>query len=258
MESFRTISRDRYISQKFNEETITKQNTNLQKEYDRLNQRFFNNQLPKIPLKWSMSKRFGGKVVSRGIKDDVSTWVIKHLEISLFSELDKKEFLGLLAHEMIHVYLITIQKTNDYGDQHGLFFKQEMDRINKMRPGFVVPISEDITTKKVSKDVKMKKVGVVLFEISTKRVEPEIQIYQARVMDEIVKIYKEFPESWWKNQKIFFMYSDNLELQKYPVTRGYNLIKLINRGKKFTTYPISGEFARELKDTGKIIEVVSR
>ena len=220
---------------------VDQHNINLQHEYDNLNHILFNNELKKILLKWSSLKNVGAKVVSIGIKNKPETWEIQRMEVSTFMEVTYENFINILAHEMVHVYLIQNHKA-EFGGGHGLFFQQEKDKINKMGHGIHVTNTEDITTGRISSNIKGKTVGVVLF--------PEkhnIQIYDEKSMPDIIKTYNDFPESWKERNKVIFILSDNKELMKYPIKRGYKY------GQKFFTYPIEKSLFDELHKTGKVI-----
>ena len=233
MKRYKPILREKIIDQK---------NTNLKVEYKILNKKLFDNKLPDIPLKWVNNKSVGGKVISVGIRNKPETWKIKELQISLFTDMDYTTFLGILAHEMIHVYLIS-QGISDFGKQHGMMFLEEVKRINRMNLGFTVPIDEDITDAKVSKNIKSIKVGVVIVN------DKYIQIYKFESMPEIIKRYREFPEEWKKKYKIEFYYSDNRELMKYPIKRKYT-------SGKFITYPVEKSLINTIKKEGEYIDTL--
>lgn len=223
------------------DELISKKNINLQVEYNALNKKLYNNKLPKIKLVWSMSKTEGGKVRGRGVKNDPSTWKVQSLEISLFIESSYEVFLGLLAHEMIHVYIMANGIT-EYGGQHGMKFLAERARIQKL-VDFDIPIKDDITHRKLSKSVKAQKVGVALFKN-----QQAIQIYTVNSILDVIKIYQGFPDEWKQKYDIEFIYSEDRELAKYPIKHGYK------RGRKISTYPIEKDFFDRLKKEGKYID----
>lgn len=210
----------------------------LKAEYRRWNKKLWAGALPDIPLKWSRSKTTGGKVVAVGIKDDPSTWKIKHLELSDFMDNTREGLLGLLIHEMVHVHLIA-NGTVDRGGHHGLLFKGELNRVARL-VSFPVPLTDDITDTRVSKKVKAKRVGVVLF-----RDKPGIQVYRADRMPYVMDTLKGFPEGWVARQDILFLESDDRELIKYPLKRTIN--------PRMPYFPIDREFADRLASEGRVL-----
>lgn len=144
----------------------------LQKDFDYLNKKLFDNKLNNIPLKFNKSKIKLGIVsintetlVNRLTKKKtVVKEIINYLAISTFFELSHKQYIDVLAHEMIHVYLI---QRNVIEDDHGTEFKKEMNRINNTY-GFNIKISEDAKFYNVKSDDSIKTYGVVIMHIKDK------------------------------------------------------------------------------------------
>lgn len=233
------------FKQYLREQLASRKSINFQAEYNKFNKQLFNNELPKIKLKWTRLKNAGGRVVSIGQKNKPSTWVMKSLEISDHIELTHEEFKGMLVHEMIHVYLIN-NKTQDLGKDHGVIFRAELSRINNMNLGFIVPEEDDITNRKVSSDIKEKALGVALVYENGK--ESGIQVYQAKALDSVIATYKGFPEGFLKKFSFKFVISYHRDLQKYPAKRKYS------KG-KFGVYPVEPEFFKELLANTVIAEI---
>lgn len=224
---------------------VTQDNVNLRKEYNKLNQQLFDGELPTIPLKWSMSKKDGGKVIANGNAKDPSSWKIKHLEISLFIEKNYKEFLGTLAHEMIHV-LFFHKGIMDIGGQHGIKFRSKVAELNK-KADFKIPISDDWTTKKISKDVQGKDVAVFTRIESGKYF---IQVYAVKAMPEVLGKYKQYPDSWKKGKELGVFISNDRDLLKYPVKQKYST------SGRIAWYPIEKEFYERLRKGGKMMQQI--
>lgn len=216
---------------------------NIQQEYDGWNRKVWGGDLPRIPVKWSRSKTLGGRVVTRGLKHDPSTWEVKLLEVSDFTESTYEEFLGILLHEMIHVHVMS-RGQMDRG-QHGPYFNAERSRVEKLVP-FKVPLSEDITHKKVSEDVKVKPVGVVLFAT-----QKAIQVYDDKAMPQVMQDIGELPQYWLERHPIEFYLVEDRELAKYPAKRKFNKRKVsyfpiddeqvarVRRGRKLGSLPVA-------------------
>lgn len=213
----------------------------LKREYKALNQKLWGGSLPIIPLKWMRSKRFGGLVRTKGLRDYPDTWEIQRLEVSDFTESTFDELLGILVHEMVHVYIIS-NGILDRGE-HGPLFKKELARVAKL-VSYPVPVTEDISKKKVSKKVKVKTVGVVIIRGRG------IQIYMAKAMPAVIEMMTGFPEDWKKLYDIEFFLSADHELAKYPTKRAPK------RG-QFKFYPVGDEFEEKIRQEGKSLGVLS-
>jgi hypothetical protein len=186
---------------------------NLKREYDAFNRKLWDGRLPAVPVKWSRSKQLGGRVVTRGVPTDPSTWVVRSLEISDFMEVPYDRFLGLLVHEMIHVHIMS-SRLQDRG-QHGPRFMDERSRVAKLVP-FDIPLTEDITRQQVSRQVKAKPLGVVLFG---KR--GAIQVYRADAIEQVMRDMSGLPAEWLEMQALEFFVVEDRELAKYPIKRKF-------------------------------------
>lgn len=129
--------------------------------YRKLNKELFQNQLPKIPIKWTNSTRIPGEVrvaykltphISRiklgsgrvgiaPVMGEVTKW--KFLGISRKFNLDDESLNGIMAHEMIHVDLIArgIMKTSGRDGMHGPEFTDTL-KITRARANFPIPERE--------------------------------------------------------------------------------------------------------------------
>jgi hypothetical protein len=224
---------------------VTKTNINLQREYDNLNKSLFNNELEKYPLKWSNRKGVGGTTVSTGVKNKPSTWVLKHIEISLYYETTYGDFLNVLAHEMIHVKL-TQEKTSDPSGGHGIFFKSEMNRINQMNKGIKITNKMDLTNKApVKTGGKIKHVAVAMIKFSN---EKGIVVYNFKNISRILETFRAYPAAWYIDKTIYFVKSDDIRLSKYPVKR--------SQSGNFGYYTIDDATWNEIKSQGRSIETL--
>jgi hypothetical protein len=161
----------------FLEETKAAQ-YNLKARYDEFNQKFFNNELPEIPLKFGTLKNSGGVVkfkVSRvgpkptartiryGLNTPNTTTTLipgtLTMVISDAYQRSEAEFDGLLLHEMIHVYFA---HTGKYYESHGPLFMKMLRELSQ-RSGMDIPLTDDTSTALLSNDA-VKPVGVVIVE----------------------------------------------------------------------------------------------
>jgi len=136
---------------------------NLQQEYDKYNNLFFDGELPRIELKWTKSRDVMGKVqclVSRLTGE----FKLVFLGLSVFFEMNYRTFKNVLVHEMIHVSLIH-KKQHIRHDPHGTLFHNEAERINRSGHNFNIT---EINNEKlsVSNSVKMKKLIALIFNIN--------------------------------------------------------------------------------------------
>lgn len=116
------------------EDIINTKDINLQNEYDKLNRQLFNNELPKLPLEWSNRKVALGHVRSL-INRRTGEQKLVSLAMSTFFKTSYRQFKNTLAHEMIHVKIISSGK-HDYGGKHGYLFFDEARKINGMGLGY--------------------------------------------------------------------------------------------------------------------------
>lgn len=165
---------DKYLSERilttFGEhDEVDYTKINLQKEYDHLNRLLFNDELPTVKLKWDKKKGAAGHV--RHVRNRMTGAVtIQHLSISVFRRTTYREFLDVLAHEMIHVHNIVNSLQEKMFDAHGTYFIKEMNRINSSGYGFNVTITKDShALSGVSSHVKLNKPLIIcLFTMSGK------------------------------------------------------------------------------------------
>lgn len=125
--------------------------TNMEEDFNYLNKLMFNNEVKPVKFKWFKSKHKIGLASFKG-GDTIS--------ISNFYKMTRKQYLSVLAHEMIHMY-IHHYDLKDSGD-HGWQFKKIMNQLNKDHTDFEIKPSEDASYYSVNSNIK-KPLGVVLF-----------------------------------------------------------------------------------------------
>lgn len=117
------------------DEIIDKNQISLQNEYDKLNAQLFNNELPRVPLVWSNRKRALGHVRSMQNRITGEAKII-NLAMTSFYNTTYRSFKDTLAHEMIHVELLSNGQYRKQYSSHGHLFMREAERINSMGLGF--------------------------------------------------------------------------------------------------------------------------
>jgi hypothetical protein len=197
---------------------IDPEQIDLASEYRKLNQKLFDGELPDVPLRWMTSRRAGGWV--RGVHHrDTNTIEITELAISSLMKRNYEDFLGILAHEMVHVYWLA-KKVNC---GHNLFFKAKLREV-EAKAGFKIPLEDDITGLELSDAAKDKRSprGVILVE----RVDGlwsmlifSLGAFQAQYarMKTFAEAYVERREELYKRSHL--LESDDPELQKFTAKR---------------------------------------
>lgn len=128
---------------------------NLQRDAEELNRKYFNNELDlNFPFKYGRFYRSYGLV--KGRKNRATGEVtVTSLEISNRYDLDRETYLGILAHELIHVKLMQNGRSVFDRNTHGPIFCSE---VNKLRAkGLDVPLSEDVSKQTMDTGEQLKK-----------------------------------------------------------------------------------------------------
>ncbi len=161
---------DEFLNENNSDNYIDFSTTNLEEDFKLLNSKLFGNQLETVPLKWMKSKNKLGVMrtntkweVSRSGRKKKIEEEIVGVGISTFYKLTRQQYLDVLAHEMIHVW-ISQMNIKDNKD-HGRRFISMMYDINRRFDSFNVKPSEDSSYYAVNTpDDKVKEMGVLLFE----------------------------------------------------------------------------------------------
>lgn len=214
---------------------------NLRDEYRKLNTQLFNDELPTVPMKWSNRKGNLGHVRAQ-INRVTREAKIAYLAISSFHAMPYKIFRNTLAHEMIHVKLLS-NGQDDPHSHHGHAFHSEGRRINDMGLGYnITTRSEDQL--EVS-DLAMKKAsgksficmileidGRKMLNVTTQRV------YDAEGQNVFNLFQKLVNRGKYREVNIMVVESSDPELIKYRVSRTFQ------RGLSYA--PISDELLDRL------------
>jgi predicted SprT family Zn-dependent metalloprotease len=127
------------------DEIVNFKEINLQNEFRKLNDLLFDGKLKPVQMLWNNRKVAHGVV--KASRNRVTNEISVHsLSMSQFLKIPYRFFKDVLAHEMIHVYLL--QK--GINDGHGLHFRNEMNRINQMGLGFKVTVTSNESNFEVS------------------------------------------------------------------------------------------------------------
>jgi predicted SprT family Zn-dependent metalloprotease len=219
----------------------------LQKEFDDINNRCFNNELPKISLVWVKSKKVGGRTTSK-YNPNIKSYQVEKIEISYFFEMDYDRFKNILAHEMVHAYIYE-KNIKEYGGSHGIHFKEWMRKLNNM--GFNIDIKDDATDLKITDENDLSKTMVVFLEKEEKRdktFEYGLTLFQENfVTDEIKeRILNAFRRTnTYTHKKLYltFIKSKDARLKRYKIKRSLST---------FSVFTITEKFYNELMEQGDI------
>ncbi len=206
------------------EDSIDYKKIDLVKEYTRLNRELFDGKLGIYPMKWNKRKTSGGFVQATRTKGGVVT--ITSIQFSTFFASTYRSFLNRLAHELIHVYLLEQNDAFAVKDsqKHGMLFKNEMRRINGLGKGYNIVVSEDRSNEVVNRTGKKKRYGVLLF----KGINDGVVVVGEKLMEKLFDTLLTFPAEWLETKKMWFYYSMESFLARYPIKRKI--------GRRFGTY----------------------
>lgn len=228
----------------------------LESEFNYLNKLLFDGKLEIVPLKWSNTKTRSGAMVGQrtvrgtGRHKVVVEEHIKHIEISKFYNKTLDQIRGILAHEMIHLYIFQ-QKIEDDG-HHGHQFMRLLKEINGK--GIInVPLKDDAADDIPTDTTDLKK-PVVVFEsndltrnahlialIDTSAFNPE-------VMESIISTIEYTSKVGKRDFDVKFYESTDSILKKFPVKKK---VKYAN-DLKYVSMPENGVKASKNIYQGKV------
>jgi hypothetical protein len=135
-------------------EYIDFQKTKLEDDFKFLNKLMFDNKLKLVELKWFKNKN---KVGLMSHKDNEQV-----ISISTFYKMTRKQYLSVLAHEMIHAFMVQ-QNIKDNGD-HGRQFTKILNELNRKHPDYDIKPTENAEFFTVNTTQK-KPSGMILFHV---------------------------------------------------------------------------------------------
>jgi tRNA-specific adenosine deaminase 1 len=217
---------------------------NLKATYDKFNRQYFNNELPRITLKWGRSKRWGGLASGRrGPSGDI---LPVKITISDFLSMDEERFLGIMLHEMIHIW----QWVNGHADHHGAFFKAKRQELSGKAP-FTIPVSEDITGMQVSDEVATKAMVVIFMEFASGK--DGFLIYTAQMYQRLrtkLQAYFERYINMGTMTKVVFVETTDKKFMKFTHSRQVP--------RRLRYYPVKSGEMQDALSGGKRLETMKR
>lgn len=203
------------------EEYIDLENYDIQKEFDFLNKLLFEGKIKNVPIKLEKNKNSSARVISTRYYNKPEE--IKYLGISKNFKMKNKIFRDILAHELIHIYMIQNQ-IKDFGGYHGIIFKKFMDEINKK--GFNVDIvNRSHHSELVDMHSKVKVGSIILHNLDNNTY--QIIVMNKNILLENLNKSEEQIRYMIKNRKqkfdIFYLISDYYKLKIFPCFRKYKM-----------------------------------
>lgn len=206
--------------------TLTLKKVNLEEYFDMINSELFNNEVEKVPLELFKNKSKVGLTTSVGDK-------VESIKISTFYKMTEQQLIEILAHEMIHAYIVQ-QKIKDNG-HHGSKFMKMMNDINKKNDKINIKPTEDASYYTVNNNIK-KPIGVILFIYDDSTIDgifiKNTIINNKKEIENFIndiQNYSETPNNIFNNYKsvsIEFYKCDNPELSKFKIKNKLNLRNL--------------------------------
>jgi hypothetical protein len=213
----------------------------LNQWYEKFNRELFDGELPTVPIKLINSRIVGGQVKAT-INRATNEIKITNLEISNFFNSDDDRLKGILVHEMIHVYFLSINSN----EGHGYLFMRKLNDLQK-KVDFTISLKDTVTDLDVGDHIKSKLYDVMIIkmydiesvpsyvisvmkkgflktsEYSFVRRNGKIEPVEKTSMDEL--IYKNDDRVIFHGCEIYFLQSNDKELFKFQVSSKLKTIK---------------------------------
>jgi hypothetical protein len=206
---------------------------NLQEEYEKFNQLYFQGELPQITLRYK-NLRVHGVCISFQNKD-TKVLRLDRIEISNRYHMSYENFKRVLIHEMIHAYLSVHQLTER--EMHGVRFLSMMRNLNN-RYGLSIDVNAEMEgVAKVNKNVydvwlvhKLKENKYVLAFLKDDKDEKGMQAVGSRY--------------YTPNNRLIHMKSSSSELMGFGLSRSAKTMKM---------YLIDKEMFDKILSSGKVL-----
>ena len=202
-------------------ESFDVKQADLKDDFDMLNDKMFGGKLARPHLRLMATK------YKLGVMAYTKEGKIEYVGISSLYDITRQQYLDILAHEMIHVWME--QTGQDEKDHHGRKFMAKLEELNARFPEFKIRKSENAADYNVSGAVKVKEYGVVLFdedgEWSIVVVNPAV-IDDEKALDEFVAGIKKYGSHKFKKLTMQFYKSSNPDLPKFKIKKNLSLRSL--------------------------------
>jgi predicted metallopeptidase len=225
-------------------ESMDRSGIDMQADWDRLNDMMFGGALRRVPLRWMTSKHRLGVMTYDG------PGVIKYVGVSDFYDMSRQQYLDVLAHEMIHVWLE--QSGVNERDAHGPRFLAKVRELNERFPDFDIKKSENAEGYSVTAGKKSKEYGAVVFKDGDKYsvvVADARAVSDERAVDDFIEGIRKHALRGFSRLEVKMYLSRNPELAKFKVKRSLSL-------KSMELFVLKPELAKELESDELVRSVV--
>lgn len=228
-------------------ESVDYKTLDLQADFDMLNKLMFDNSLKRVPLRIMNTKNVVGLMSYDKTSGERK---VKDIGISNFFKMERQEYLNVLAHEMIHLWM---EQNGIYErDPHGRKFLAKVAELNAKFPEFNIKKSENAGDYNVSSE-KNKEYGVVIFDeagvYSIVVVQPSV-VEDEKALDDFIEGIKKYAShKFVKSLNINIYKSKYSDLSKWKVKKSLSLNSL-------ALYVLTPEQASIIKSEGTEIRKI--
>lgn len=213
----------------------------MQKDFDSLNAKMFDGKLKIVPLRWMRTKDKLGVMAY----DDAGK--IKYVGISDFYKITRQQYLDVLAHEMIHVWLE--QSGIRERDPHGPRFLEKVKELNGRFPEFNIKKTENAADYAVS-GKKSNEYGVIIFEEDNDKfsvvVVNKSTIEDQKAIEEFIDGFKKYALFKFRKMTVDIYKSKDPELTKFKIKKSLSL-------RSMELFVIKPELVDQIKSSGELI-----
>lgn len=216
----------------------------MKKDFDMLNDKMFGGEIKRVPVRWMSTK------YKLGVMAFNENGEIEYVAISNFYKITRQQFLDILAHEMIHIWME--QKGMREKDPHGQKFMTKMEELNKRFPEFSIRKSENVSDYNIAGSGVMKEYGVVLFDEDGRY---SLVVVNSKVMDddaainEFIEGIRKYGLHKFRKLKISMYKSSNPDLPKFKIKKSLSLRSL-------ELFVLTPELAKEIQQDELVKEAV--
>lgn len=205
----------------FESDGFDPKSANLKADFEMLNDKLFDGGLKMVPLRWMRTK------YKLGVMAYSEDGGIEYVGISTLYKLTRQQYLNVLAHEMIHVYME--QKGIMEKDPHGRKFMGILDDLNKKNPDFQIAKSENAADFNVSDTGPDKTYGVVLIDEDGARsiiaVQPKVVDDEEALNDFIDGLKGQATGAFLRSKSVFVSIyrSNHPDIPKFKIKKSLSL-----------------------------------
>lgn len=228
------------------------QEFDLESEFDYLNKVLFDGTLERVPLKWVNTKTRSGALVGSIVKQGrvVVEERISHIEISRFFNKTRDSLLGILAHEMIHLWIFQNKIKDD--SHHGHQFMKKLRELNDKKIVHI-PLKDTVADDTVANESPLSKPVVVFYQHDQTRDAKLLAIidektFDGKAIDSILDTVSYTSKMGKRSFEVTFFKSTDGFLKRYPKTTKFKNA----HGLKYVSAPAT-DVMKRIMDSATII-----